>query len=504
MNKPNRFPDQNSAAEAADKISNDVRRWEEERAKFVSLYDLAPVGYFILNYLGIITDANQRGVDLLKMSKESVLFKRFQTFVTPESWADFYNFLHQTESFEDRQSVEIKLLLGNNEVAYTRIEGIAVLSSDPKQIKYYIAVIDITESRNSRLKLQQTKDRLEMTLSASSTGIWTIDVDMNKVYLDAYSYAILGLEPGEFDGSIKHILQFIYPEDQEKMRHSLGHGITYNDDIDVEVRVVTNSGPLKYISFKGQEVNDPHRLGRCFAGILIDITERKRLERQAEKLRKNQHRLILAATLMAQEKERANISNALHDSVCQILYGIRLNLQNLQITNNLKQEFVNINQLLDQAIRETRQISYELTPSVLKDFGFTAGIIEMAQRLSTANFKINCNIKNTADFLPPQVQLYLFRIIQELINNSIKHSGASFAEIKVKLENNQVTIIVCDDGRGFNASENEVLRQGSGLRGIKNRVFLLDGEIVFESTGNGTTITINFKNDISLQSMERI
>ncbi len=72
---------------------------------------------------------------------------------------------------------------------------------------------------------------------------------------------------------------------------------------------------------------------------MMDVTQRKRLEKEAENLRKNQQRLILSATLMAQEKERSIISNALHDSVCQILYGIRLNLQNFQITNNIKEEF---------------------------------------------------------------------------------------------------------------------------------------------------------------------
>jgi PAS domain S-box-containing protein len=477
---------------------------DDERAKFVSLYDLAPVGYFILNYLGIITDVNERGVDLLKASKDSVLFKRFQTFITPESWEDFYSFLHQTESFADRQSTEIKLLLGNNEIAYTRVEGIAVQNDIPKQIKYYIAVIDITESRKSQLKLQETKDRLEMTLNASSTGIWTIDSYDHKVYLDDYSYAILGLQPGEFDGSIKHILPYIHPDDQEKMRYSLWHGITRKEDIDVELRVVTNSGPVKYISFKGHEVPNPKSDRRCFAGIMMDVTTRKGLEREAENLRKNQQRLILSATLMAQEKERSIISNALHDSVCQILYGIRLNLQNFQITNNLKEEFINVNQLLDQAIRETRQLSYELTPSVLKDFGFTAGIKEMSQRLSTPIFQVKSSINSAADHLPLQVQLYLFRIIQELINNSIKHSNASQAEIKVKIDNNQVTVIVSDNGRGFNMPENDALRNGSGLRGIKNRVFLLDGEITIESSPGGTTIFLNFKNDISLADIERL
>lgn len=198
------------------------------------------------------------------------------------------------------------------------------------------------------------------------------------------------------------------------------------------------------------------------------------------------------------------ISSALHDSVCQILYGIKLNLQNFQLTNKLNKEFVNVNQLLDQAILETRQISYELTPSVLKDFGFTAGIKEMAQRLSTSKFLIKTKIKNTADLLHPKVQLYLFRIIQELINNSIKHSNANTAEIKVNIDKEIVSLVVSDNGKGFSTNVEELFKKGSGLRGIKNRVFLLDGTIDFQSTSKGTTILIKFKNDFSLSAIESI
>src|SRR5690606_25461113 len=105
-------------------------------------------------------------------------------------------------------------------------------------------------------------------------------------------------------------------------------------------------------------------------------------------------------------------------------------------------EFKDVNTLLDQVIKETRQISYELTPSVLKDFGFIAGVKEMAQRLSTPEFYIKTKIYPAADELNPTVQLYFFRILQELINNCMKHAKASCAEISVMLANNLITLSV--------------------------------------------------------------
>ncbi|MBG6233462.1 PAS domain S-box-containing protein [Pedobacter sp. CAN_A7] len=486
-----------------DELKVSYQSLEEERAKFVSLYDLAPVGYFILDYLGHITDVNQRGLDLLKISKNQVIMKRFQSFITTDSWEDFYSFLYKMQNSDSRQSIEMKLQLGNNEFTYARVEGIIVQNIVPSQVKYYIAVIDIKESRDAQINLLATKDRLEMTLKASSTGTWTVDTSKDKVYFDDYSYAIFGLKPWEFDGHLSSFYKLVHPEDLDEIKESLRtHG--KEKEINVEFKVFTKAGQLKHILSRGHEVDNANKDEKCFAGILMDITERKRLSQEADDLRNGQQRLILSATLMAQENERSAISNALHDSVCQILYGIKLNLQNIQLKNDLNNAFVNINQLLDQAIQETRQISYELTPSVLKDFGFTAGIKEMAQRLTTSSFEVKTNIKTTADLLHPKVQLYLFRIIQELVNNSIKHANASRAEIKVHIDQHLVKIIVSDDGGGFQGNLDDLLRKGSGLRGIKNRVFLLDGEMDMNSTVSGTKITIVFRNDKGLSDIDSI
>lgn len=464
---------------------------DQERAKFVGLYDLAPVGYFILDYLGIVEEANQNGVDLLKISKQTILCKRFQSFIAPRSWEDFYNFLHRMQHGDGKQSAEIKLLLPGEQLVYTRMEGIAISGVFMKDIKYYITIIDITESRNAQQVLKETKERLEMTLKASATGTWTIEFGSKAVFLDPHSFNIMGISSYQFDGTLNTLIDHVYHEDQLAVKHHLMNAFNGLKDIDLEFRIVVDRNDIKYVAIKGHQIKVLEE-NAYFAGILMDVTERKKMEQEAEALKNGQQKLILSATLTAQEKERNNISRALHDSVCQILYGIRLNLESVERTHMLKGEFKNINALLDRAITETRQLSYELTPSVLKDFGFVAGIKEMAQRTSTPHFQIDTYIDNAADVLDPDVQLYVFRMIQELINNCIKHAHATKAEIKVNLINAEVVIKVSDNGIGFTMGLDEAIKSGSGLSGIRNRVYLLNGHIKFSKTKKGLVVTITF------------
>jgi PAS domain S-box-containing protein len=483
-----------------DELSASYQMLESERSKFAGFFNLAPVGYFILDHLGMVEEANQTGADMLAISKSNVLQKRFQSFIAPEDWENFYAFLHRMQSKDSKQSCEILVSLNGGQELYTRMEGIAVSDIFTGKSKYYVTVIDISESRNAQQKLIETSQRLEMTLTASGTGTWTMELGNNKVFLDAYSYSILELNAWEFDGTIKGLIALIHPNDQEKVRHKLLNMVNTFNDLDLEFRIITKSGKLKIISAKGHEVNN-ETTHNYFAGIILDITEHKRLAREAEALKKEKQKLVLSATFNAQEKERYKISSALHDSVCQILYGIRLNLQNIQLTRNLKGEFTNVNKLLDQAIRETRELSYELTPSVLRDFGFNAGVREMAQRLSTPQFRIKTIINSRADLVKPEVQLYVFRMIQELINNCIKHANATEAEIRVCTEDEITTLVISDNGTGFEKEVEESLSQGSGIRGIKNRIFLLNGKIDLQTSAKGTSIAIEFRNDPELSEL---
>ncbi len=467
---------------------------EAERAKLAGFFNHAPVGYFILDRIGFIHEANQTGADLLSVQRQVLFNKRLHGFFDEQNLPAFEAFLEKVAATRQRQYIEIKIRSNHKDAFYARLEGVSIFEPVSERLQYYITVADITESREAQQKLLDTSHRLEMTLSASDTGTWTMNFKRQRIFLDEYSNSIFEIDPNTFDGRIRDFLTFIHPRDRQRVNEAFDFSAAPLTKIDLEFEIITAKGKEKVIYVQGNEIQGLDDRS-YFAGIIMDITEKTNLARAAVRLQEENQRNILSATFNAQEKERLQISSALHDSICQILYGIKINLQNIQRSHNINAEFGNVNLLLDQVIRETREMSYELTPSVLRDFGFAAGIQEMGQRLSIPGFRIVTDIKAEFSNLNAEKQLYLFRIIQELINNCMKHAQATLAEIKMFEENGWLHLIFKDNGRGFGVKVERSLLNGSGLRSIKNRIFLLNGEMDLESSSLGTMIKIRIKYD---------
>lgn len=468
-----------------------------EKDKFAGLYDQAPVGYFILDEQGNIENVNQTGEDLLLLDGQRVSLISFREFISPEDLPAFDLFLQKVQESYRTQNLEIRLRLKDNKVLHTRIQGAAIQEPVTGSMHYYITVIDISESREAQELLKETKERLEMTLNASSTGIWSVELGSNRIEFDNFIYQIMEIAPSEFNGKLKEFFQLVHPDDQKEVRRDFMKGLSRGEKIGLEFRIINREGKIKDIAAKGQMIKVSEER-QYFSGTIMDISDRKKLEREAENFKTLQQRAVLLATLDAQEKERVKISGALHDSVCQLLYGIRINLQGLPFYKDNAEAFKNINQLLDQAIRETRTISYELRPSVLNDFGFTAGINEMAKRLTTPQFAVKATVSPGADKLSSTIQLHAFRIIQELVNNCIKHAQATRAEIVVCTEQDSVHLSVTDNGKGFKDDLKESLVKGSGLRAIKNQLYFLKGELDFKITKRGTAVSVSFNKNIEL------
>lgn len=475
-----------------DGLSNAAQLLETERSKFAGFFNLAPIGYFILNFLGEVHEANQAGLELFETDIDTIKNQRFQSFIAPEHWERFYGFLHKLQPNEAKQSIEIKIALVSNKVIYAKIKGIAIDNPITRKIQYYLTVSDITTNRSAHRELKNTTQRLALTLEASGMGTWTIDLHENRIFLDNYGLSLLEIHPWDFDGSIKKFIENIYPADQFQVKeHFLNHA-NHSQKIDVEFRILTADGNIKYFVVQGCLV-DAHLPKLFFAGVIIDISERKRHALIEKELAEETQKLILSTTINVQEKERQKIGSILHDSICQLLYGIRLNLQNVSLGHKAPNDFKNVHELLALAIKETRELSYELVPSVLRDFGLTEGILEMAKRLSTSAFKINTQIGKEVDKLDSDLQLSIFRTVQELINNCIKHANATNAEIRLSLIKHKIEIIVKDNGVGFEHDLENSIKTGTGLRSLKNRIFLLNGDLDLKTGSKGTEIKIMFE-----------
>lgn len=203
---------------------------------------------------------------------------------------------------------------------------------------------------------------------------------------------------------------------------------------------------------------------------------------------------LLEMTINTQEKERARIAEDLHNGLGQLLYGVKLNLDQIKL-DNLALQGQNVQtiektkHLLTECIKESRRISHNLMPTVLRDFGIKVAIEEICRQLSrTINFR--CEFAGLDTKIPKYLEKALYRIVQELAMNLIKHADATKASLKLSINKEEILVRVEDNGKGFDAS-NIKGNDGIGLQSIKNKLHFLKGELDISSTpGNGTIVYI--------------
>jgi len=232
-----------------------------------------------------------------------------------------------------------------------------------------------------------------------------------------------------------------------------------------------------------------------------DITERKKLEEQRLQLELQNQQELLHAILEAEEREKKRIAESLHNGLGQVLFAVKMQLDLLNPEESLFSDaqtmafWQRTDQLLTNAIELTQTISHELTPSVLETFGLSAVLVDICKQLSSKNFLVNCQVE-IKSVLEKHLQTAIYRIVQELLNNIVKHAHATIASITVLEEKSGILIIAQDNGKGF--KEKPLSFKGMGLIGISDRVKLLNGILQIQSSGPGTTISIKLPNKITI------
>lgn len=228
------------------------------------------------------------------------------------------------------------------------------------------------------------------------------------------------------------------------------------------------------------------------------VEQEKALEIQKNiTLLKDQELNAINAMVEGQEKERKRIAEDLHDNVGSVLATLKLHFENLKLNREKKQFnqeelYEKTENLIDETYAKIRHIAHEKNAGVIANQGLLVAIKIMAEKISSANktqievidFGLNKRLENT-------LEISVFRIIQELTTNILKHAEAKNATINISYYENELNIIIEDNGKGFDSSK-ETTKDGIGLKSIKTRVHHLNGTFDIDSSiGNGTSIIIN-------------
>ena len=196
----------------------------------------------------------------------------------------------------------------------------------------------------------------------------------------------------------------------------------------------------------------------------------------------------------ARSNEKKRISQELHDGILGRLFGTRLNLDSLNLSESKEAIQKRSNYISDLKIIEEdiRKISHDLNTDFVSGSGFMDILSELIDKQSQA-YQFQCEFNHKDDInwesVSNKTKINIYRIIQESLQNIYKHANAKTVKISLKVKNDVICLSISDDGKGFDIQKS---KKGIGLKNIKSRVNELDGEVNFESEINkGTTITIN-------------
>ncbi len=226
--------------------------------------------------------------------------------------------------------------------------------------------------------------------------------------------------------------------------------------------------------------------------LSLQLSKQELVQQQKlEKVRTEAQIRILNATLDGKETERKQIAETLHDNVSALLSSANLHLQACKkiFTGSIPKEVDKSQDIIHEASQKIRDLSHTLVSSVLLKFGLAYAIKDMAEKYSNSQLEIVFQTQNIQRY-DQDFEIKLHNIIQELVNNAIKHSNASIAEINLVEKRKKILLTIKDNGKGFDTSKMSH-KDGLGINQIDARIHMMSGKFIIDSQkGKGTKISI--------------
>ena len=245
------------------------------------------------------------------------------------------------------------------------------------------------------------------------------------------------------------------------------------------------------------------RIGICVTLVLLVLLAivqyrryRWKQEAKAKAAVLKQQELSTKAVLEAEEGERQRIAKDLHDGIGQTMSAAKMNLSAFEHTARFQSEherqaFARIIALVDESCRELRTVSHNMMPNALIKNNLAAAIGEFVNKLDQKKLKVQFYTEGLEERLHSNTETILYRVIQECVNNVIKHSNADNLDISIIKEPGQISATIEDNGQGFNSSD-PGLYNGIGLKNIQTRIAFLKGTVDFHSeVGRGTLVAMH-------------
>jgi PAS domain S-box-containing protein len=375
-------------------------------------------------------------------------------------------------------------------VSYFPIEG-------PAGVDRCACVLqDITERKIAEAALRDSETRFRQVAENIEEIFWITDLEgSSTIYISPAYERITGRSCESLYAEPKSWRDSIHPEDRPRMEETFDSDPGFTGDY--TYRIVRPDGSIRWIRDRGFPVRDESGEVVRFAGIAEDITENKQAEEELRQVNE-QLRVLSRRLFQVQDDERRHLARELHDEIGQALTAAKINLDSIESIEGSAQSLrvEETSTLLDNLLRQVRQISLDLHSSLLDDLGLAPALRSLLdQQARRAGLRAQFFATEPLENIDPEIQTTGFRIAQEAITNVLRHAKAQSVGVHLQTEAGLLQLKIVDDGNGFDLAEIEGRAQQAasfGLMGMRERAALVGGRVqIISSPNKGTAVRVS-------------
>jgi PAS domain S-box-containing protein len=398
-------------------------------------------------------------------------------------------------------SIEYRCIWPDASQHWIEVNGLVAFdaSGSPEQVSGVTQ--EITDRKHVEAELAETRSKLTAMLDTVDVATWTVDLTTNILTADRNMSRMFFLGDEYSPSSIEHYFRKIHPDDLPKVKSAMDEVFAEpSKNYKIEYRLVGPAGEIRWIDVRGTVERNDEGKPVTFRGVILDITERK----AAEEL---ETRLTVSRRLLAlQDQERRRIGRELHDSAGQILAALGMDIASiaLEAKDNpaVVQHTEQCREMVTQLTQEIRTTSYLLHPPLLDELGLASALAWYVDGLnSRSGLKVTLSVVECCPRLESNLELNIFKVVQECLTNVYRHSGSATASVRVAVQPEKLEVQVSDQGKGMTAAKLLAVQaqaSGVGMLGMRERIREVGGTMDITSNEQGTRISFVFPLTLAL------